>query len=127
MAFLNLFRYHTDSEEIMLDDALHIDTIRRSDIYDPGLLFGTHNSIFEYSDQSIYGAIHQPQVKNEEKTMGLAEAIVKCILSSGMGEEKILYVSFLFSVVCFLKVPIAQNSVQVAWISRRNFSQAYSW
>ena len=82
--FLDLFRYHTDSEEIMLDDALHMDTIRRSDMYDTGLPFGTHSSVFEYPEHSIYASIRQSRVKNEDKMMGLAEAIVKSILSSGM-------------------------------------------
>lgn len=86
--------YHTDCEEIMLDDAIHVDTGRRSDIYETGLPFGNHGPISEHLEHSAYGSIRPLRTKNEDRMMGLSEAIVNSILLAGrMDLQKKLFSS----------------------------------
>ncbi|MCO5552041.1 hypothetical protein L7F22_005551 [Adiantum nelumboides] len=75
--------YHTDSEEVFLDDAIHVETVRRPDMYETGLSFGSHGLVSDHSEHSMYGMVRQSKSKTEENVIGLGEAIVNSILLSG--------------------------------------------
>eukprot|EP00250_Pteridium_aquilinum_P032818 c4713_g1_i2 orf=129-1619(+) len=101
--------YHTDSEEIILDDAIHVDTVRRPDGYETGLAFGNHMS--EHLEHSVYGIVRQSRLKSEERMIGLSEAIVNSILLAGRIDiQKKLFSSIqLFSIYRQVGVPRYQG------------------
>ncbi|KAH7297616.1 hypothetical protein KP509_25G003700 [Ceratopteris richardii] len=75
--------YHTDSEEIILDEGTHVDAGRRPDMYETGLSFGSHVPMSDSFEHSFYGIARPSRIKTEERSIGLAEAVVNSILASG--------------------------------------------
>lgn len=88
--------YHTDCEEIMLDDAIHLDSGRRSEALETGLLVGNQGCMVVSENVENSTSITSGELggKNEEHMLGISQAIVNSILSVGrMDLQKKLFSS----------------------------------